>query len=279
MAKGKNTTALFEVISRNKANAGRGPLAALGALFRPRQALEPAEPTLLPASAAEAPPLTAPAATGPADQPNLLVDTDRREVSLKLSYASIIIAAFAFVTVIGAAYLVGRKATSAPGPVLAVTSSEDLQRQPAQSSVLNLRSEPSQQVEAPGPMQRQTAPEPQRTSAPAAPVTAHGKNRVVGLNYIIVQSYPDEKLAGEAVKALADHGVEATIERNLKWGNANWCFVVGVEGFSKITNSPQFDAHARKIKEISAKYTGGSKKPSFKAFDPSPYKWRPEDAR
>src|SRR6185295_18713750 len=70
--------------------------------------------------------------------------------------------------------------------------------------------------------------------------------RTVGLNYVVIQSYPDQKMAEEAVKILHEGGIDATIERLPAWSNKpTWVQVVGLTGFEK-TSSPQFVAYQNK---------------------------------
>src|SRR5207248_3074874 len=95
--------------------------------------------------------------------------------------------------------------------------------------------------------------------------------RIIGRNYVIVQSYPDEKSANDAKEILINNGVSCTVEKGLPgWGLNTWFSVVGKTGFDRI-HSTQFEDYIKNIETTSAKFAGTSK---FKRFEPHPYKWK-----
>jgi len=50
------------------------------------------------------------------------------------------------------------------------------------------------------------------------------------------------------------------------------CVVVGIRGFSKVSNNPALEAYKKSIMDVSAKFTTGRSR--FAAFSPSMYLWR-----
>lgn len=105
-----------------------------------------------------------------------------------------------------------------------------------------------------------------RTAAPSA-VPA---GRVVGINYFIVQSYPDERDARAVVDLLARHGIATTIERNLQ-GYPRWYIVVTTQGFTSL-RSPEAEALRRRIDQISADQARVDRR--WKPLTPQGYRWR-----
>ena len=112
----------------------------------------------------------------------------------------------------------------------------------------------------------------QAESTAGAPGVVNGRNRKVGYQYVVIQSYPDAKLADDARKVLAENGVESTVEQNLP-GWSRWFCVLSTKGFERLSSNPEYDAYLRKIGQISKTY---AKKGSFKEFAPTPVKWDPK---
>ncbi|MFN4242967.1 MAG: hypothetical protein ACK4PI_06990 [Tepidisphaerales bacterium] len=111
-------------------------------------------------------------------------------------------------------------------------------------------------------------PTPQPGAAATLPATATG--RVVGINYFIVQSYPDERDARAVVDLLARHGISTTIERNLP-GYPRWHIVVTTQGFTSL-RSPEAEALRRRIDQISADQARVDRR--WKPLTPQGYRWR-----
>jgi hypothetical protein len=97
--------------------------------------------------------------------------------------------------------------------------------------------------------------------------------RIVGLNYVVIQNYfDDRKAAEEARDVLLKHGVRCTVEPGPEgWANMKWFSVVGTSGFDKTRQSPEYAQYVANIMNISKEYAGTSR---FKQFDPQPFKWR-----
>jgi hypothetical protein len=109
---------------------------------------------------------------------------------------------------------------------------------------------------------------------PKAPdaIIVSDKNRAVGLQYVIVQSYPEEEkqLAESAMQTLNQHGVLCTVERGLPYA-PSWYCVVGITGFARTKEVAEYDAYVARIQQISDQFAGTSK---FKKFEPKPFRWR-----
>ncbi|HEX2973779.1 MAG TPA: hypothetical protein VHP11_15715 [Tepidisphaeraceae bacterium] len=155
-----------------------------------------------------------------------------------------------------------------PQPQFANSSSEQLHSQEPKKTIFNIERTPvivdTPPQGEPATTSQPNASDAQRTPGPVSRV------RKAGLNYIIVQSYPEAEMANEAVKVLSENGIDSTVERNLQGWSKDWHIVVGLEGFDRISNSARYDAYVKKIRDISEKY---AKKSSFKAFAPTAIKW------
>ena len=120
----------------------------------------------------------------------------------------------------------------------------------------------------------QQAARPSQWTEPKAPATymVSDENRTVGLQYVIIQSYPEEEkaLAESAVQTLNQHGVLCTVERGLPYA-PSWYCVVGITGFARTKEVPEYDAYVARVQQLSDQFAGTSK---FKKFDPKPFRWR-----
>jgi hypothetical protein len=267
MAKNKYSTALFEVMARNPQEGpppAPGVLASIASWWGSRRGSS--VEGVGPAAIADPSPVE-PFQTRP-QMAALAIDPHRRLVLLRLSYTSAAICMMAMATTVAAAYLVGRRSESWSAqrdrPVIADVTTEQLRAGPAVPEVTNVRHEPVTVV-----LQRDPPGSP--ASNPNQPLI--GPNRQVGLNYVVIQSYPEEKMAQQAVAALQQAGVGATIERKLPGWTASgqWYAVVGIHGFNKIRDNPEYDKYLSTIKKVSDQY---AKPKSFRAFNnPQPYKW------
>jgi hypothetical protein len=264
MARHKNSAALFEVMNKNRAN-GSGVFSSIGSWFRPRPAGDAGVSTTRPALAqpesAEAP--TPLAVVGSTAMP-LAQNVRGGDVGIRLSYTSAIIGLFAIATVVGAAFLAGERMIN-PRPAIAKETTPEIRGGPVTPGVLNVN----------GHADYDPLADDLKTAGiakPAEPVV-RGPKRTIGLNYVIIQSYPKLDMATEAKKVLEEKGIESTIEQHLPgWGtNTSWYTVVGTWGFARnLSNSQEYSAYIKAIRDVSEKF---GKKGSFKAFDPRPYKW------
>lgn len=255
MAKGKHSTALFEVINRPARTAVTPPPVITRAPHN-----VPAPPSSSPASPA------APASAA------VQLDPDRHQISLRLSYTTALVSLFAVIVVVTLAYVVGRG--FGHSPQIANASTEDLKKGPANPAVLEVSSTdraaaPAVPAVTPAPARPvAAAPQPVTSSGPLAAPT--NVKRIVGQNYVIIQSYPDEATAKEAQTVLLANGVSCTIERGPSgWVPMSWYSVVGTQSFDRVTKNPQLDAYVKAIEGV--KYAEKSK---FKKFEPRAYRWK-----
>ena len=111
-------------------------------------------------------------------------------------------------------------------------------------------------------------------TAPAASeqqVFADSVSRTNGLNYVLVQSYhaTEEDRAIATLQALAEAGLHATLERDIPGWPKRIC-VVGVVGFERISNNPEFRDYINRLEAVSDKHRNDRK---VKIFDPRPVHW------
>ena len=115
---------------------------------------------------------------------------------------------------------------------------------------------------------------PNQWTEPKPPSTfmVSDANRTLGLQYVIIQSYPEEEkpLAEAAMQTLNQHGVLCTVERGLPYA-PTWYCVVGITGFARTKEVPEYDAYVGRVQKISDQFAGTSK---FKKFEPKPFRWR-----
>jgi len=267
MAKGKQAAALFEVINRGKRPDQQ--VGMTGALRTPRwwfkrnsqgQSTAP-----LPIPGQSAPPSlsSSPSPSESMRRPGISFDPDHQTIPLKLTDTTAAITAVALVVVLCLVYLVGRSLRSGPAVANASPSIEETLNQPPQPQVLDVPRTTDAPSDNPAPAGQPPAPTP-----PSSVVVQDGK-RQNGLNYVVVQSYPDEKTATEVRNLLVQNNIGATIEKGLRGLNPNWYIVVGTDGFARIS-SQEYQAYIRRLQNISAKY---AQKGSFKSFEPMGYRW------
>jgi len=193
-------------------------------------------------------------------------------LALRVRYGTAMITAFALATVVISAFLIGKRFQNRPQTVLTTTTTPELRRQAPRANLTDVR-----RVSNPPPVQYTGDPPDGMANNAAATGTnvagnapARPRERELGYNYIMIQSYPEEKMAVAAAAALRQNGIDCTVEKGIpgffKFG------VVGQIGFSRISNNPQLEAYMNKIRAISEAY---AKKPnSFAAFKPQPVKWQ-----
>jgi hypothetical protein len=214
----------------------------------------------------------------------------RQHVSLRLTYSGVAVGAFALMVAVGLAYVIGRHMSRGPSPVLAEIPTEELRRRPAQPSVMDVHAASPNIVQntqarvIPAPPgnaavtskttggTRGAAPAPPKfnDARPPATLVVDDQTRQYGLNYVIVQSYPDKKSAEDVRDLLVKNGVFCSVEQLKHFAAPKWYSVVGIKGFDKIHNSPEFDGYVAEIMRIGDR--SGLK--GFKRFEPTAYKWR-----
>ena len=315
MAKGKRATALFEVMSKAK-SAGGGPGRPGGGIPTPKwwfrstnrgevktlapttsdtgdipedipQPVEKVRRLSPPLATSIDVPESTPTAPAPRVQPfEVAVDSDRQQINLRLSYTSALIGGFGLCVLVGIAILIGKSLSKGPAAAVADVDTRVLRQGPANPGVANVSRRPDaggvrEEDNSRGPSTGTRTPQqPQNGfNEPRPPSTffTDDPRRQFGLNYMIVQSYPDRDTAKKVAEFLTSNGVPCTVESNLpNWRLAQWpegCTVVGLRGFSKIQNNPAFDQYKKLITDLSSRFTANGRT-RFMSFQPQPYKWQ-----
>jgi hypothetical protein len=109
----------------------------------------------------------------------------------------------------------------------------------------------------------------QAVAQPASSVFTPAQ-RQVDLNYVLIQSYGDEKTATEARDFLNTNGVPCTIEQGVKNWRKDFYLVIGLQGFPR-ASGPEYIAYRKKIDVLSAQFAPSPH--SYKRFDPMAIKW------
>ncbi len=211
----------------------------------------------------------------------IAIDSLDQTISLILSYGSAAVAGFTVVLMIGLAFVMGRHSGRGPLPLLAERTTEEVRQDKPRADVLDVGRDqthapitPTRSVSTPTSIAK-PSPKPQTWNDPRPPSTYVAKDgpRVVGLNYVIIQSYPDQADAENAMKLLIKRGIECTVEpAPASWSHSTYKMysVIGKLGFDRIRSSPDFEQYKDAILKVSDEFAGRSK---FKRFDPSPLKW------
>ena len=291
MAKGKHSTALFEVI-----HSGKQPDRVAQRMRTPKwwfksplgtsgEAPEPAPVEQAGEAAAPADPEPPPRAnyrSGPRSSAvHLTFDRDRHEITMRLRYTTAIVSAFGICVVIALAYVFGRHISRGPQAALASDAPPVEQPRPAwvQSNLSGSHSSRnSTSVKQPEQTHRQTAaaqpqtPDGRSTQQQASPPGVEsGLPRTVNLNYIIIQSYPKEmaKTAEKARDFLIQNGIQCTLEQT-DFTLKGWVSVVGTEGFTNPNSSRDCQSYKQRIEELSRKFATNK----FQQFELHAYKWK-----
>ncbi|HEY0007711.1 MAG TPA: hypothetical protein VGB55_03215 [Tepidisphaeraceae bacterium] len=114
---------------------------------------------------------------------------------------------------------------------------------------------------------------------PAKPQAPASAKRVIGLQYVVLLSFPNERDASVLANFLAENGIAATVERALPGYSPSWYSVISVTGFERIKDptdsskySPETAAFLDKLKGPMEQYSKDSK--FKKSFKPDFYTWR-----
>jgi hypothetical protein len=302
MAKRKHAAALFEVIHHDKRFKSRHstwswptmkwwPFARCESSRRAAESRDPSGPSLLARLFALLPPM-----------PRIALESDpeRQEVRFRLSYTAAVVSGFTIVVAMVLSFMIGRHGARPVTPALAEQTTEELRAGPVQPGVLDVggavgeatsptiamatQEVPARPANPPATPQKNTtanstanpqAMRPSHWTEPRGPATlmVSDSKRTVGLQYVVIQSYPpeEEKFAKATVDLLNSNGVLCTMETGIPYA-PRWICVVGVTGFNRIRNSPEYDAYIAKIKQIEAQAGGSSK--FLKKLDPKPYPWK-----
>jgi len=296
MAKGKHSAALFEVIKHQSSRPEKvEPIAKPRNWWfgggRSTEAPRAAEPSHVVADRDESP-LVMPRAAATHTSPrhdasrssgiHLDFDRDRKEITLRLRYTTAIVTTFGICALIGSAYVIGGHLGHGPQVASGKTQPtiQELLKQPPQAGVIVLNHPKPQRpavVETPKPAPAEpvaaNVEEPRSIAAVSLiPATAETRlPRTIGLNYIIVQTYPpEEQQTAEAARDfLTSNGIPCTLEVTDYVRNPHWLCLVGTAGFTKIS-SQDCRSYVESIVKLGEKFPSSR----FDRFRPAAYKWK-----
>lgn len=305
MAKGKRAVALFEVIHSGKGIRSSPPTPVAAPLTTPRPPAGPSAVrrffgglaatgsrawtaamrrlTTPPLSVNTAPEPAEPAVAGDDAAPvDVRLDRDRQRITFRFTYTSAAIASFAVAVLLGLAYLVGRQGS----PELA--ADDPFLSAPLRADVLEVgrNAPPLPSLGSSGgattPPANPPAAMPQRTSAPPVaapnpPANASAGPRVIGLNYVVIQSFLDPALANDAAAMLKQAGIDCTVEQGLpNYAGKSYSVVVGTRGFTPAEgeSNPDFVRYLAAIREVGRQFAAKTKGKDAREFDPRRYKWQ-----
>jgi hypothetical protein len=297
MAKGKHAVALFEVIHSAKKPQGQTPQ---GMFRTPKwwfKGRSRAADRRSPAGAAPhspaadpLPPLSSSSAPASVHDPrseavvdsgarNIAMDLDRdhKQITFRVSFHSAIVTTFAVAMIVVVAFAVGRKMAGGSTPATAGVNSQELRSGPSRPDVLNVGGTSAATTEsrataaeaAPAPPTR-TPPAPVETTAPG-PIAVRGE-RVIGMQYIVIQSFLEDAAAAERTAVyFRENGIDCTVESGLPGWSARWHSVVGTQGFPRASGI-DYERYFNRVITVGDKFTAARRLPQFK---PLAYAWKP----
>ncbi len=231
------------------------------------------------------------------------VDVDRSHqlINLRLSFTSAAITSCGFIVVVALAILFGKSMGRGPALTAGAASIEEVKKGPSFPSVLNVTGQgkqgghdepaiavntgskaPAPKTPAPKTPAKEVsqaevkAPTPTPVAPPAPAPTqqttglAPNGKRIVGMQYVWVQSYPDPLDAEDARDALVKAGVDCTVEKGL-WLAPAWSSVITTRGFDHTRNNAEFNAFMKSIVDISNSFPPDGK---LRKFDPRVVGWK-----
>ena len=285
MAKGKHSTALFEVIHRAKrpqvvAQKLRTPNWWFKGNQTARPAAPPVEPALDEPQTPEPPTPQRRVSVGAGRSAvHMAFDRARQEITLRLRYTTAVVAGFGVFAMIAMSYVVGRHLTHGPQAASAGESQhvQQLLSQPAQQNVMDVhpqrgRLADGSHPEPRRPVEQANVSKPRENSRPS--LVPEGVEtslpRTVGLQYVIVASYPpsEETAAKEARDFLNANGIPCTLEKVPEF-SAHWICLVGTAGFQKL-HSNEYEVYVGNIVDLGKDFHTSH----FNQFQPTAFKWR-----
>jgi hypothetical protein len=183
-----------------------------------------------------------------------------------------VIAISGVIIVIGLAFLIAHKFGGEKVPTLAAVGTSRGSRAGVRPDVLVVpRRANTATVLSPDPGNNTPDPTPSDATAPATP----GK-RIINMNYLVIQSFNDEKIARDAADVLNKNGVDCTVSQGLShW--SKWFCIVGTKPFApRTSDSPEFKKYYNRIVAIGNEFGSKSK---WKQFNPQLYRWREDSEK
>jgi hypothetical protein len=207
------------------------------------------------------------------------LDRDRKWITLRLNYTSAAVVGFAVLVLIGLAFIVGQhsgQGIAADDPFRAAPLRADVLDVTGASSTTTASTEtpPARRETTPPPQPQVEQPRPQANAEQPRPQPQLANARVVGLNYVVVQSFADSTLAEQAAQMLRQAGIDVTIERGLTgYAGSSWYCVVGTRGFeaSQGESFADYNRYVSAIREVGRQFAA---KTRGKEFEPQRYRWR-----
>jgi hypothetical protein len=209
-------------------------------------------------------------------------DRSRKEITLRLRYTTALVSAFGVCALIGSAYVIGRHINRGPqtasaASIPAATVPQYVHQAP-QAGVVDASRQrllhPVTNTDTPQP-KRSSEPgtaTPTREMASSSLVPAGAETRLprtIGLNYVIIQTYPNEE--SQTAQATCDfmtkNGIPCTLEKT-EFAR-NWICLVGTAGFSRIS-SAEFKTYVDNIVRLGEKFPSSH----FDHIRPAAYKWK-----
>ncbi len=93
---------------------------------------------------------------------------------------------------------------------------------------------------------------------------------MIGVNYVIVQSYPRIENANEARDFLTRNGIPCTVEKAPAGWPSTWFSVVSTRGFEHV-HTPECETFKHQIEKLGRQFANRGQ---FKHFSPQLYAWR-----
>jgi hypothetical protein len=193
------------------------------------------------------------------------------QLPFQLNYTTGLAAGIALIVVVSLIVIVAKinGSDAAPATLADSTPRPDvLNVQPERPAVAQRDTPVEQPVRANvAPAQRTVSVE---SSFQPVPLPQGGK-RIIGVQYVVLLSFPREEPARDLVKFLTSKGVAVTAEKGLPGYSKSWFSVVTTTGFHRTRDNPQYDAYIEPINKLMKEYANGSR---FKSFKPDIYTWR-----
>lgn len=205
------------------------------------------------------------------NRPEFAIDRDRRQISMRVSYTTAIVAGFAVVVACGLAYIVG---SAGHGKTVAVANSTP------QPGVLNVQQNSANLINDPANVTHQNATDLGKINDTGKDLSLDNGGgpidvptnvkRIVGYQYLVLMSFQRGADANALVKFLADNGVPATAEKALPGYSAAWYSVVTTHGFDHTSKNPPYDVFVASLTRLMQKYSRSSQ---YVAGKPAVYTW------
>jgi hypothetical protein len=212
--------------------------------------------------------------------PMMKVDSAARDIRFRLSFAGAVAIGFIFVLLLAIAFIAGKQSSSSQ------TAMDDQPTPPKESTTapasgfamaIGPTALPAHSVNS-APVNPDVLTIPQHQNRPAvviapkptpvAPV-ALKNDRVIGLLYVIVQSYMDRDQAQAACNYMNEAGVTCTVVQGPShWAMPDYYSVISLKSFNK--HDPELAEFEREVKTLGSKYTNRLSD----QFQPQAYTWR-----